>query len=122
LLAAQAQPAGRQEGQGDDVLEHRLVAMPADRHARVIFGDQRLLQALYVEAGDGGGQLAQGLEEIRHRFTHPERTAGIVVAPAERYDPPFAEITVEFEGLERQGFELVHPSALFGVRKRGGLI
>ena len=69
----------------------------------VIFGDQRLLQALHIEAGDGGGALAQRLRKCGHRLARPQRAAGIVVAPAERDDPPLAEITVKFEGLERQG-------------------
>ena len=61
---AEPQKAGCEERDRDHVLEYRLVAMPADRRSRRIFGDQDLLQAFRSESGDLRRAFAQRQEEL----------------------------------------------------------
>src|SRR4051812_5813490 len=52
-LAAEAEAAGGEKRKPDDLGEHRLVAMPADRGAGGVLGDQHVLERLGRQAGKG---------------------------------------------------------------------
>ena len=117
---AEAEKAGCEERDRDDVLEHRLVAMPADRRSRRIFGDQDLLQAFRCESGDLCGAFAQRQKELGQRCRWTDLPSRIVVAPAERDDPASAQEAVEFERRRRAAGPSVRRSAV-PLRPRGPL-
>ena len=81
--------------------EVRPVAMPADRRARPVFGDQNVLQPVGREAGERGGAPADGKKERRHWLGLRQAAAVEIVAEAERDDAALAEKAVKFELLER---------------------
>src|SRR5581483_6640398 len=86
--------------------------MPADTGARCVFGDQRLLEILRLQAGEIGGERFQRIEEVGHRVALAQRAAAaILVAPAEGDDPAVALKPVEVEIPEGQGAEPLYEIA-----------
>ena len=59
----EAQAAGRAEGDADDLVVLRTVPMPADAGSGLVLGDQGLDDRRRRNAGEGGGAVAQGLQE-----------------------------------------------------------
>src|SRR5215207_8452636 len=108
-LAAQAEDAWREERDADHLAEDRAVLVPADAGAGAVFGQQHLLQRGGLEAGEGGGALAQGQEERWDVLGRLDLHQVEIVAPAERDDAALAEEALEFEGPERQLGEAAGP-------------
>src|SRR5215204_5498322 len=106
-LAAQAEDAWREERDADHLAEDRAVLVPADAGAGAVFGQQHLLQRGGLEAGEGGGALAQGQEERWDVLGRLDLHQVEIVAPAERDDAALAEEALELEGAERQLGETV---------------
>ena len=102
---AKAEPAGRAQRQAEDSIVMGLVAVPADADADVVFGAKNLPNSCRgaAERFDFLDRLCQ---PVWHRFGPLQQTQVIVVAEAERGDPPLTFELAELKGLERVGPDL----------------
>src|SRR5437763_1197736 len=97
LFSPEPEPAGGAERNPDDIPEHRPVAVPADRRAGSVFGDERMFERRRGGPGEPRGAVAQRQQEgwKLRRLIHP--AFGEVVMHPERDDAPLAEIALELE-------------------------
>src|SRR5438128_1809218 len=58
--ASEAEGARGEKGDADHLVENRFVAVPADRRAGRVFGDQDVRQSFGIEARKGCGNVTQG--------------------------------------------------------------
>jgi hypothetical protein len=114
MAAAHPESTRREQRDADDVAEVRAIAMPADRRARPVFGDQDVLQAFGREAGERSGALAYRKQKPRHRLCLSQAAAVEIVAEAERHDAALAAKAVKLELLERQFGERIGKARLLG--------
>lgn len=112
--AAEAQDARRQKRNADHLIELRPVAMPADRGARRILGDQRVSERRRADSGEPSGGLPEGMKEIGQGLRTFQAARREVVSMAVGDDPAQSLETVEIESLEGQGSEPLHKR----IRKR----
>src|SRR5207249_2747641 len=103
-----SEAARRAERYADHVFEDGPVPVPADPGARRVFRHQNMLQLLGRDSGKGGGGLAQRQQEVGYFVDGMHSVCAEIVMKAERDDPSFTEITVEFKLLESQRPEPVH--------------
>jgi hypothetical protein len=117
LLVSPTQPqrTRRQKGDGNDILEHGLVAVPADGGAGRIFGDQDLLQALRRNAREVRRTLPQRQEQPGNFFARAEGPSRVIEAPAEGHDPSPPAEPAKGERLKRQHREPFGQRALLLV-------
>lgn len=85
-LAPEAELAGGVERQAKDLIEMRLVAMPADPHPFIIFGAQDLADGAARRTGEGFDPGDEGLEPFRDVVGLPELALAVIIAPAEGSD------------------------------------
>ena len=121
-LAPEAEEAGREQRDADHVAEDAFVAVPADRGAGTVLGDQRVRQLFCGEAREGGGAFAQLKQERRHRFRLPQFPRAEVVMPAIRDDTAVADVAVELELLQRKLLYLPDKSLLLVRGQDVGLV
>jgi hypothetical protein len=81
----------------DHLAELGPVAVPSDRGARRIFGDQRMLERGRVYFGEGGGGVPKRTEEAGKGLRGFETGGGEVVPSAEGDDAPQSFETVKIE-------------------------
>jgi hypothetical protein len=70
--------------------------MPADRGSGSVFGDQSLLQFRGREPREVGRLPTQRQEEAGNVLGVADRTLIGVVVQSERYNPPLADVAMEF--------------------------
>jgi len=107
-LAAEAERAGRGEREPNHLAELRLVLVPADRRARRVLGQERLLERFGLHAGEAGGRFPRRQQKIRDVCDGTQILRAVIVFPAIGDDAALAEEAVELELLERQVLEAFH--------------
>ncbi len=85
-IAAQPHTSGPQQGNADDELELRHVAVPAKLRAGGVFGHERVAQRLVLDADEPGCRRAQLAQERRHRRFGQQLVAAEVVPAAVAHD------------------------------------
>src|SRR5271166_3769630 len=103
---AKAEHAGRKQRHADDLVELRLVPMPADPGPRPVFVDQHLRESVGGPVEALGDFRSQRLEKRRKRLGFDDGAAVVVVAIAKADHLPVGLIAMEIERLERQRGEL----------------
>ena len=98
-----------------------LVAVPADADADVVFGAKNLPNSCRgsAERFDFLDSLCQ---PVWHRFGPLQQTQVIVIAEAERSDPPLTFELAELKGLEREGPDLRNEFLFDGRRNEVGSV
>ena len=98
---AESELAGGSQRETEYLVEMWLVAVPADADPDVVFGTKNLPDSGFkaAECLDFRDSLCQ---PVGNRFGPPQLTQGVVVAEAERGDPPIA---FELRQTERAGAE-----------------
>ena len=97
--AAKPKLAGSPQRQPEDLVEVRLVAVPSNAHADIVLGTQNL--------PDGSGrQIAEIFNRTDDRYQLCgdwlgllKSLRGVIVAEAERSNPPFSFVGAELEWL-----------------------
>lgn len=91
--------------------------MPADARPRRIFGDQHMLDAVGVQAGERGRLAAQADERAGDGLRLAELVGAEIVVPSEGNDLAIAfQPADEFERLERQRRDVADQRLFFGRR------
>ena len=112
-LSAKAQRAGRKQRHADDLVELRLVPMPADSRAGSIFVDENLAESIRRPVEDRGNLASQRNEKRRKRRGLNDGAAVIVVAVAEAHHLAVGQIAMKVERLERELGKLARERLLF---------
>jgi hypothetical protein len=110
-LSPKTEFAGGAEREAENSLKLRLVAVPADSNADVVFRAEDLLDlgAWAAEPFD----LSHYIEKpCRNRLGLREAPQRVVVAESKRSDPPFALILPELKGRQWQGGDLANKRLL----------
>src|SRR6516162_2051773 len=95
--AAKAESAGAAERQAEDLVEMRLVAMPADADADIVVRAEHLPHACLRQIAEAFDRPRDRLEPVRDRVALFKLLQRVVVAEAERLDPPVAFEHTELE-------------------------
>src|SRR3954468_17556357 len=101
-LASKSQNTRRQERDGDNVFEHRLIAVPSDARTFCVFRHEDLLQGIGRNGGEGGGLVSQGQQEVGDGVALPQRSSRIVISPSIGDDASLTKVAMEFKRSERQ--------------------
>ena len=110
-LSPHAEGAGREQRDADHVVIVGPVAVPADRRAAPILGDECLLEAFGRQAGEGCGAIAQRQQKFRDRVCGLQAAAVVIVAGAERHHAALAEEAAKLEDIHARDGNLNSPEA-----------
>ena len=105
-LSAKAQRARRKQRHADDLLELRLVPVPADARARSIFVDENLAERVSRAVESRSNLASQRFQKRWKRRGLDDGAAAIVITIAEAHHLAIGEIAMKVERLERELCEL----------------
>jgi hypothetical protein len=97
----------------DDLVELRLVAMPADSRAGFVFVDENLLERLRWPVENLSDLAPQGHEKGRKRRGLDDRAPVVIVAIAEARHPAIGQEALKVERLEQERFKLAGEGLVF---------
>ena len=111
-LPAEAQRARRKQRHANDLVEVRLVPMPADSCAGPIFVDEYLEERVFGTAEFLGDLASEGKKKRREWYGFNDSATVVVVAVAEAHYLPVRQIAVKVARLERELSEIAREALL----------
>jgi hypothetical protein len=98
--------ARRKQRHANDLIELRLVSLPAHPRARPIFGDENLAESVLWAVDQRSNFASQG-EKKRRKWGHLNNRATVAVIPvAEGYHLAIRKMAMEVERFERERGDL----------------
>ena len=116
-ITAKPHPAAAAQGDADDGLEVRDIAMPAQRRSGAVLRDQRVIDCCRRQPGPLGCAFAQRMQPFGHRGSRHQFQVGEVVTPTEADDAAAGSELFVLGLLQWQGLERLQQRLLLVWRK-----
>jgi len=121
-IGAKAQRRRRAERDAEDVLVLGHVAMPAQRRAGRVFGDQHVAQRLRLDTRPARDTRAQRVQLLDQRLRRQQLVGVVVVAAAEARDAAARRVLLVDRRLQRQRADQRDQRGLLVAREEFGFV